>query len=460
MRLLQDVVVPYITAPLWLRREGTASYLREYESTQFWNPERIRALQTERLKTLLQFAYSECDYYREMFRTAGAEPGDIRRLEDLSNLPVLTKDDIRNNFDRLRPRNLVEGSYFVNFTGGSTGSPLKFLVSNERLASRNALAIRHNRWSGWRHGIPIAYLWGCPQDAPAAGWRQKLRTELLDRGFFLDTFDVDNDSAERFVARMMREPDVVVQAYSRSLLWFAQYVEKQGIGRLPIKSIITTAECITAEERGYIERVLGASTFDRYGCREFSVIASQCGESKDAMHIAAEAIHLEYDALIDNAGDLLVTDLLNYAMPMIRYKIGDVGAPADGKCLCGRGLPMMKVIAGRVTDFIHTPDDRWLSGVAINTYLVSQIPGVHQAQIRQDSCDHLRILLVPRESGKEAAEQFLATQIPKMFGSRMRHSLIWVSSIEKEPSGKMRVTISDCALRHPLQQRAALRGQS
>jgi phenylacetate-CoA ligase len=383
-----------------------------------------------------------------MFRSAGAEPRDIRNLEDLSKLPVLSKDDIRNNFDRLRPRNLAEGSYFVNFTGGSTGSPLKFLVSNERLASRNALAIRHNRWTRWRHGIPIAYLWGCPQDAPAAGWRQKLRTEFLDRGFFLDTFDVDNDSAERFVTRLMREPEVVVQAYSRSLLWFAQYVERQGLGRLPIKSMITTAECITADERAYIERILGAQTFDRYGCREFSVIGSQCGESKDTMHIAAEAIHLEYDAITDNAGDLVVTDLLNYAMPMIRYKIGDVGAPAAGNCSCGRGLPMMKVLAGRVTDFIHTPDDRWLSGVAINTYLVSQIPGVRQVQIYQDACDHLRISLVVSSENHDAPERFLGQQVPKVFGSRMRYTLQWVPSISKEASGKTRVTISECMKRH------------
>jgi len=448
-----------VTAPLWLRREGVSKYLREYQSTQFWSAEHIRDLQTERLKRLVHFAYAECDYYREVFQSVGAEPGDIKALEDATRLPVLTKDDIRNNFDRLRPRNLKEGSYYVNFTGGSTGSPLKFLVSYDRLASRSAITIRHNRWSGWRHGIPIAYLWGCPQDAPVPGWRQKLRTELLDCGFFLDTFNVDEGAAERFISRLMGGSEVVIQAYSRSLLWFAQYIEKQGISRLPVKSMITTAESITPDERTYIESTIGAKTFDRYGCREFSVIGSQCGESRDSLHIAAEAIHVDYEAMTADGGALLVTDLLNYAMPMIRYKIGDIGAPASGYCACGRGLPMMKVVAGRVTDFIHTPDDRWISGVAINTYLVSQIPGVRQAQLRQDTCDQMRILLVPKPGEQEAAEQFLKAQVPKMFGSNMKYSIVWVSSIDKEPSGKMRVTISECALRHPLRERAAPGGK-
>jgi phenylacetate-CoA ligase len=147
-------------------------------------------------------------------------------------------------------------------------------------------------------------------------------------------------------------------------------------------------------------------------------------------------------------GEVLVTDLLNEAMPFIRYKIGDMGAPLDGPCPCGRGLPRMQMVAGRVTDFIHTPDGRWLSGVAINTYLISQVPGIRQAQIVQDQCNRLRFRLVESGQGSQAAEDFLREQVPKMFGRDMRYSTEWVAQIPPEASGKIRVTISRCGVTH------------
>ena len=108
----------------------------------------------------------------------------------------------------------------------------------------------------------------------------------------------------------------------------------------------------------------------------------------------------------------------------------------------------MQMVAGRVTDFIHTPDGRWLSGVAINTYLISQMPGIRQAQIVQNQCNHLHFRLVESGQGKQAAEGFLREQVPKMFGRDMTFSTEWVALIPPEASGKIRVTISCCGVTH------------
>jgi phenylacetate-CoA ligase len=232
----------------------------------------------------------------------------------------------------------------------------------------------------------------------------------------------------------------------------AEYLISQQRPAPALTSAITTAESLTPEERTTIEGVLQCPTFDRYGCREFSVVASQC-EARDGLHIAAETFLVEF--LVDGRhaepgepGAIIITDLLNEATPFIRYRIGDIGAPMAGQCSCGRGLPRMEMVAGRITDFIHTADGRWISGVAINTYLISQLPGVRQAQIVQDTCDHLRFRLVPLPEGCETVRKFLSERVPGIFGPAMTHEIEWVDQIAPEPSGKTLVTVSRCGHLH------------
>jgi phenylacetate-CoA ligase len=274
----------------------------------------------------------------------------------------------------------------------------------------------------------------------------------MEPAVLLNTFDVHDSSFGTFLKEVRRRKVAYLQAYSRSLLLFAEYLSKQNVKPPPFKAAITTAECLTPEERGFIEQTLRCPTFDRYGCREFSVIASECA-GHQGLHVAAEALLVEFvvgnrAARPDEVGEILVTDLLNEAMPFIRYKIGDLGSPLEGLCACGRGLPRMQMVAGRITDFIHTPDGRWISGVAINTYLISQMPGIRKAQIVQETCSKLRFRLVPGGDHKGAAEMFLRERVPEMFGPQMTHSVEWLTQIPPEASGKTRVTISRCGSTH------------
>lgn len=452
MRLVDRILIPHLFAPLWLRRNGVRGFLAEYEQTQYWPAERLRELQLDRLRNLARFANENCLFYRERFRKAGFDPERLRSVEDIRCIPPLTKDEIRAGSSGLQPPELDPGSYITNFTGGSTGSPLQFLVPKQRMASRNASTIRHDRWAGWDFGMPSGCIWGYPPDVPEPGFRERLTNALYFRRTFLDTFDVKQENVDRFLRWLRGERDVVLVAYARSLLWFCQYLKEQKLDEFSFRSAILSAESVTSEERRFIESVLGCHTFERYGCREFSVVASEC-ELRDGMHLCSETLLVEFDAGGRPAepgepGEILVTDLLNTAMPMIRYRIGDVGTPMAGECRCGRGLPRMAMVAGRVTDFIHTPEGRWVSGVAINTYLVSKMPGARQVQIRQERCSHLRILLVAVEGKRDEAAAYLAREVPKMFGDGMTYELEWVEAIPREASGKYRVTVSGCAAAH------------
>lgn len=451
-----EVFIRRGTYPLWARHNypNLYSHLREYEQTQFWAPERLREVQWRKIKRIIRFAIDRCPYYAAKFRETGMSHHDLGDLPDLLNVPELTRDDLRQNQDSLVARGIRADSYEDNYTGGSTGSPVAFKVSKLRWASRKAATQRHDSWTGWKVGKPLGILWGHPNERADQSLRGRLRNYLLERRILLNTFGVSDSSFMTFVDKLRRKKIRYLQAYSRSLLLFAEFVARRRVTLPPLQAAITSAECLTPAERQFIESVLGCRTFDRYGCREFSVIASEC-ECHDGLHIASEDLLVEFvvdgrHAQPGEVGAIVITDLSNEAMPLIRYRIGDMGAPMQGLCPCGRGLPRMHMVAGRVTDFIHTPDGRWLSGVAINTYLISQIPGVRQAQIVQDRCNHIQFRLIRDGTDVASSESFLRAQVPLMFGEKMIHSVEWVSRIAPEASGKTRVTISRCAQQHDL----------
>src|SRR5262249_7006495 len=166
---------------------GEMRYLREFERTQYATSDQIAAWQLGRLRRLLDHAYQQCSYYRERFDDAGLIPSDVQSLDDLAALPPLDKHEIQDSRDQLIARDWPRHDLVPNQTGGSTGSPLSFFLSHDRLHSRAAATIRHNRWAGWDLGDKVALLWGAPRDRPANSWRTWLRNLLIDRRLFLDT---------------------------------------------------------------------------------------------------------------------------------------------------------------------------------------------------------------------------------------------------------------------------------
>ena len=163
---LPESLVRMVAHPLWAAWEhpGLYSFLREYEKTQFWSPERLEKLQWDRLRKIVRFAFERCPYYRRRFREVGFLPGDLRGPDELLKLPVLNKDDIRQCQSELTAQGVPPASYENNFTGGSTGSPIRFKVTKRRWASRKAASYRHNRWAGFDIGKTVGELWGHPTE--------------------------------------------------------------------------------------------------------------------------------------------------------------------------------------------------------------------------------------------------------------------------------------------------------
>jgi phenylacetate-CoA ligase len=435
-RLLRDIAYPLVL----LRRGELAErrYLREFERTQFLCPEEMRALQWERLRRLLDHAYRRCPFYKERFDAAGLVPSDLRALEDLRALPALEKREIQERRAELIAGDWPARDLLPNHTGGSTGRPLAFFLSKDRKCARAAATTRHNRWAGWDIGDKVACLWGAAQDGPA-GWRSRLRGRFLDRQLFLDAGHITEAKLEEFDAALKRFRPRVLLAYARAAVLFARYLRWRGRDAYQPHSIVTSAEVLEDADRALVEDVFGCPVFNRYGCREVSVIASECTAHR-GLHTMAEGLYVEIEHSTSQGGALgaiLITDLLNYAMPLIRYRIGDIASWETGPCPCGRGLPRLARVAGRITDFVVGTDGRLVSGIFLATYVVGKRPSLGQVQILQETAGQLlfRIQRGPAFRAQEDTD-YLQQAARRYLGAGTVVDWEFVDELPAESSGK------------------------
>jgi phenylacetate-CoA ligase len=441
---LRQRLARHVCYPLSLWRSGDLAqlrHLREFERTQHLPADELRALQLKRLRRLLDHAYQQCPFYRRRFDRAGLVPDDVRTLNDLAALPPLTKRDLQRRRDDLVARDWPKADLFLNQTGGSTGTPVSFYLSRDRLNSRVAATWRHNRWAGWDVGHRAALLWGAPRDAPSGGWRAWLRNALLDRQLFLDTGHVTEACLAEYHQSLLRFRPRVILAYARSAVLLARYLRARGLQPHRPHAVVTSAEVLTDDERALVEQVFGCPVFNRYGSRETSVLASEC-EAHDGLHVMAEGLHVEVvrgdrPAAPGEAGAILVTDLLNYPMPLIRYRIGDAGSWAEGACRCGRALPRLRAVEGRVTDFLVGADGRLVSGAFLTIALVAKRVSLGQVQIEQTAAGQV-LYRIRRGPGFNQLEdlEYLDEATRRYLGDGTRVDYEFVDEIATEPSGK------------------------
>lgn len=444
-------VIKYVTYPLWLMKNNkyrVLSYLKEYESKQYDAISTIREEQLISLKKMVCHAYDTCSFYRDRMDQHGIKPKDIHDFSDYLKIPMLTKQDIQENLQALTSTKYVQQELVANRTGGSTGSPLRYYHDRERTLTLQATAMLHFRWAGLEIGDKMGIIWGNRRDMSTANSiKAKIRDYFTVRSKILDSSSITEESLRAFAEELRIFKPKVIQAYANSMYLFAEYCRQMNIRDIRPFSIVTSAEVLHPHERKLIEEVFECKVFDFYGCREVSTIASEC-EKHTGLHLNATTLYVEFvnDAgqLVENGcqGNIVITDLLNYGMPFIRYKIEDIGALTNTTCSCGRGLPLMEMIAGRTTDFIKTPDGRKVSGSALTIYLIAAVPGIRQAQIVQDQVDHLIFNVAADPEFKISGLNILKDKVAELFGKSMRYDIQYVNNVPKEASGKYRFSIS------------------
>lgn len=443
-----------ISFPLLARREGLPGilqHLKELHNSQFYTKDQLLELQFTRLNHLLHHANKHVPYYRAIFQEAGFEPENFKSFDDLSRLPFLTKSIIRNEGDRLLAGNIPASEMHRSETGGTTGIKMGFYRNNACLAPKEAALYRFEQWSGWNIGERMGLVWPAQQDY-VGHWtfKARLKNELFQRQVVFPAAVLSEEAIADYVALLRNKRPAMIRAFVSPLYETARYLINHNFSDISPKGVITTGEPLYDHQRQLISRAFNCPVFDSYRCREVGPIAQECQEH-NGMHINAESLYVEvvppeepekYDAGI---GEIVVTDLLNYGMPFIRYSLGDMGAYLEGTCPCGRGLPRIQNLAGRTADQFVSPGGKRVSSGSLVLYLVDEAPGVlGQVQLIQDRPDHLIIRYTPDPPLSKETMQYQQNTVFRLFGEDMRVSFEQVPEIPREKSGKY--VFSKCLL--------------
>lgn len=436
-----DFVNRQITLPLIARKRGSQhlQFLEYLERTQFDPPELVRARQLGMVKAMLHHAWKTVPFYQQAWAAAGLHPDAVRSLEDLRSFPVVTKTDIRTQPEQLLSTAYAREKLRVKTTSGSTGVPLTIRIDEPGVQWKYACTLRADQWSGYRLGQRVAKVWGNPEYRHF-GLKGRLSNWLVDRAIYLDTIGLTPERIREFADSLRRHRPGLLFGHAHSLYLLACQLKKAGITDVRPRGIISTAMPLYDWQRRVLEEVFGVPATNRYGCEEVSLIACEC-EQHNGLHITAESVFTE----VEPSGHLLITDLTNFAMPLIRYRIGDVVAATDRVCSCGRGLPLLERVEGRDADFVVTPAGTLISGISLTENFALHIPGTAQVQIIQEEQTHLRVRMVVDHTFDATSRRKLGELVHELFGPTMRHELELVDNIPQEPSGKYRFCISKIA---------------
>lgn len=427
----------------------TIKNLEILNKTQWLPYHEIEHFQNKRLQLLLTHAYENVPYYHKIFRSLSLKPTDIRNFNDLKKLPILTKEIIRKNLPDLLPKNLQNIKLIPMATGGSTGEPMKFFTDDNWQAWNMAAAYRQWSWAGYNVGDKMIYLWSSPKDIT---FQDEIKNKLLNmfhRTFYLNAIQLTEKTMDEYIKIIRQYKPKIINAYASAIYILAKYMEKKGVKDIKPEAILTSCEMLFPFQRDIIERSFNCKVFDYYSGRDTTFHAGECPEYK-GYHMAMENAVVE---LLKNTepvshgeiGKIIITDLENYAMPFIRYEIGDLGQLSDEKCPCGRNLPLLKEISGRIRDVIITQDGKYLTGAFISTLFYDEkgmTKGIKQYQFIQKTKDYAILKIV---KGEDFSQKQLNKIIEKIYSecSDIRIEIKFVDIIKPTKSGKYRPILSE-----------------
>jgi phenylacetate-CoA ligase len=369
-----------------------AEFLRSARAADDASPAELLDRQRRDAAELVRYAMRSTPWYAQ--RLAHLDGGDFTDGAVFEKIPVLEKENLRDHYEDLVARDSGVKRSSVARTGGSTGQPLRvlkdFTIRPATLTWRlmqwwgvdpadNSASIERLPWKGLRHQANEAFWWPTRKANVDAG---SMRVEDL----------------QHFAERLQRVKPRMLWGYASSLHEFARAVEQHGWDVPAPVAISSTAAPLTAHQSADIERILGAPVYETYRAAELSLIAGQC-EKRRGMHIQADHKLLE---IVDEdgrrvpdgePGEIVVTDLLNRAQPILRYRLGDVGVIDTEPCACGRPFPVLKSLLGRSNDVLRTPTG--LVSIYSFASAFSKDPAISQYQIHQMADYSLVLKVVP-----------------------------------------------------------------
>ncbi|MBU7033320.1 MAG: phenylacetate--CoA ligase family protein [Theionarchaea archaeon] len=385
-------------------------YILKSLKMQWKNPEDIAQMQKKQLKNLISHAYDTTGLYHRKFKEAGVSPTDFRRIEDIVKFPFITKSDARESYpDQIVSRDCELSTCLEGTTSGSTGQNLTIAYSPEAYQYYMAATYRNFSALGFKPWDRFAYT----RYAPI-----KIGTPLYERlGFVRKKHISVFLEVEQQVALLTSFNPTAITGYPSMMMEWAKIMNQTGNTIHPL-FIRAEAEILTRETKDFMGRVFECNLYEEYGSAEFVHIAFEC--PRGGFHISSDTVFLEFlddDEPVSpgEEGEIYITSLVNYAMPLIRYKINDRGIALDERCSCGRGLPLMKLVVGRDDDFIVLPSGRRVTPRAVIPLLEFTFT-IKEFMIIQKRRDYIEIEIIPGPEYSQEEETRLRGELLGLFG--------------------------------------------
>jgi len=418
-----------------LRGESIAAYVNDVCRVNASGYDDIVEYRRERLCQVLRVAVDSemhCyDYVRK-------HRGQINRnnVDAIFNdLPLLSKEELRQSMiEHGKPQNITVD---YRSTSGSTGIPFEFYKDRSATGYLDAVLYAAYAWHGITAGEPQARFWGVPLSAKGAV-TSKLKDMLKNRIRF-SAFDLSSTAMDRYYDQLVSFRPTYFYGYPSLIVEFCRYALKTGknLTGLNLKAVVGTGEYVCQDEKNLIETATATRFVNEYGCTEVGIIGFEC--EHENMHVMAGNIHMEIINngmnVVDEEGDVYVTELNTRCLPFIRYGLGDRGIVYSRSCPCGRSLPLVKIMSGRKDDYVLTPDGRKVYD-AIFAYTLKK--GVHQFKAVQKDLSRIEINICPTVEYSQELEKSYIKELQHHLGESMAISITTVPRIERACSGKLR----------------------
>jgi phenylacetate-CoA ligase len=398
--------------------------------------EDILKYQNDKFVKLLKHAKENVPYYSEILN-------NVFIINDIQKIPFLTKSIIKERKLDLKAKNYPESEFVENSTSGSTGESMHF-YSDRNDKYSEACAIRGDMLTGWEYGERNIVIWGAARDIrKIKNFSKWVNQKYVQNYKILSSFDLSEQDVDDYIKTINAFRPALIIGYPTALFLLANHILKYNKQVVKVKGVISAGETLYEFQREIIEKAFHNKVFNRYGCRDVYQIASEC-EAHNGLHISADHVIVE---IVDEKGEpvkpgemgeIVVTDLDNFAFPIIRYKIGDIGVLKDPgyKCSCGINLPMLDTVEGRTMDIIVGTNGNRLSGNFWTLFFRHNFSGIEKFQVIQETKRTIILYFEVNGSYNALNEITIKNEIRKKLGDDIDIEINIVDKISKTATGK------------------------
>lgn len=445
--IIQDLGVTLYGLRVY-RREYGAKFerlLEQFERQQWFSSNELKSYQSQHLARLIEHAYENVPFYREVMDQRNLTPRNVQSVDDLRKMPIVTKDVIKANFQKFIAKNFPPSTLIHGRTSGTTGSPLELIYDSNVCLVKNVVDWRQKNIGGIKVGDRHIFVMGrmvVPVERKNPPfWRKNWILNHL----YLSSYHLSPENMPHYLDALIRFNPKSIEGYPSTVHYIARAVLAAG-AEIKLKAAFISSEILLPEQRSTIEAAFHCRVYDFYGMAERAIFATECDvhngkHLNDDFGITEVVAQDGQPAEAGEMGRVVVTGLHNYAMPLIRYQTSDVTAVNAKPCPCGRAFPLMHDVTSKDEDIVTTKDGRFVSP-SLLTQPFKPLKSIQESQIIQESVDRLRVLIVRLPSYTDDDTKSLVSGLESRMGEGTRIEVEFVDQIPRTANGKFRWVVS------------------